>query len=82
MKANKAPKKMIEHEKKEAKGYASGGGIREAKTVTKTGTPQEEFSPNWRTPVRAPKILARGGSVESKGKTKGKMVKMAYGGKC
>lgn len=25
---------------------------------------------------------ARGGGVESKGKTKGKMVKMAYGGKC
>ena len=26
--------------------------------------------------------MARGGGIESKGKTKGKMVKMAYGGKC
>jgi len=25
---------------------------------------------------------AKGGGIESKGKTKGKMVKMAYGGKC
>jgi hypothetical protein len=45
MKAKKAPKSMIKHEKAEAKGYAKGGGI------------------------------------ESKGKTKGKMVKMAMGGK-
>ena len=26
--------------------------------------------------------MARGGGIESKGKTKGKMVKMAYGGTC
>ena len=45
MKKKGAPKSMIKHEEKEAKGYAKGGGI------------------------------------ESKGKTKGKMVKMAYGGK-
>ena len=45
MKKAGAPKSMIEHEKKEAKGYARGGGI------------------------------------ESRGKTKGKMIKMAMGGK-
>lgn len=46
MKKKGAPKSMIKHEMKEAKGYAKGGG------------------------------------VESKGKTKGKMVKMMGGGKC
>lgn len=46
MKAKGAPKAMIKHEEKEAKGYAKGGGI------------------------------------ESKGKTKGKMVKMMGGGMC
>ena len=45
MKKKGAPKSMIKHEMKEAKGYAKGGG------------------------------------VESRGKTKGKMVKMAMGGK-
>jgi len=48
MKTKKAPKSMIEHEKKEAKG----------------------------------KGYARGGGIESKGKTKGKMVKMMGGGSC
>ena len=47
MKKKGAPKSMIKHEEKEAKG----------------------------------KPFAKGGGIESKGKTKGKMVKMAYGGK-
>lgn len=47
MKAKKAPKEMIKHEKAEAKG----------------------------------KGYARGGGVERQGKTKGKIVKMAMGGK-
>jgi hypothetical protein len=46
MKKKGAPKSMLKHEMKEAKGYARGGG------------------------------------VESKGKTKGKMVKMMRGGSC
>ncbi len=46
MKKKGAPKSMLKHEMKEAKGYAKGGGI------------------------------------ESKGKTKGKIVKMMGGGKC
>ena len=85
MKKKGAPKSMIKHEMAEAKGkgYASGGGIRGAKTVTKTGTPQEEFAPNYRTPVRSPGLaFAKGGGIESKGKTKGKMVKMMRGGSC
>ena len=48
MKKKGAPKSMIKHEEKEAKG----------------------------------KPFAKGGGIESKGKTKGKMVKMMYGGKC
>lgn len=85
MKKKGAPKSMIKHEMAEAKGkgYASGGGIRGAKTVTKTGTPQEEFAPNYRTPVRSPGLaFAKGGGIESRGKTKGKVVKMMGGGSC
>ena len=48
MKKKGAPKSMIEHEKKEAKG----------------------------------KPFAKGGGIESKGKTKGKMIKMMRGGSC
>ena len=48
MKKKGAPKSMIKHEEKEAKG----------------------------------KPFAKGGGIESKGKTKGKTVKMMYGGKC
>lgn len=79
--SKKMAKKEISFMEKKG-GYAAGGGIRGAGPVTRTGTPQEEFSPNYRTPVRAPKILARGGGVEVKGKTKGKMVKMMGGGSC
>lgn len=53
MKAKGAPKAMIKHEEKEAKGMKSGG-----------------------------KCYAKGGGIESKGKTKGKIIKMAAGGKC
>jgi len=97
--------------------------IRNVGRVTKTGTPLEEASPFYRTPVGgrdlakggmakkespamakkevdfmkkkgAPKSMikhemkeakgkgyARGGGIESKGKTQGKMIKMAMGGK-
>jgi hypothetical protein len=52
MKAKKAPKEMMEHERKEAKGkgYAKGG-------------------------------VTRADGCVSKGHTKGKMIKMAMGGK-
>ena len=107
------------------KAHAEGGtvkSIRNVGSVTKTGTPLEEASPFYRTPVGgrlakggmakkdspamaikevdfmkkkgAPKSMvkhemaeakgkgyARGGGIESKGKTKGKMIKMAMGGK-
>lgn len=105
---------------------AQGGtvkSIRNVGTVTKTGTPEEEFAPNWRKNIGsqelarggkakespamvkkemtfmkkagAPKSMiahekaeakgkgyARGGGIESKGKTKGKVVKMMRGGSC
>lgn len=55
----KAAERKFEGEK-----YASGGGIRGARTVTQTGTPQEEFAPNYRTPVRSPSLsYANGGKV-------------------
>ena len=53
MKAKGAPKAMVKHEEKEAKGMKKGGAC-----------------------------YAKGGGIESKGKTKGKIVKMAAGGKC
>lgn len=53
MKAKGAPKAMIKHEEKEAKGMKKGGAC-----------------------------YAKGGGIESKGKTKGKVIKMAAGGKC
>lgn len=52
-----APKSMIKHEEKEAKGYARGGGI-ESKGKTQGKVVK----------------MARGGGVESKGKTKGRFV--------
>lgn len=108
------------------KAHAEGGtvkSIRNVGSVTKTGTPLEEASPFYRTPVGgrlakggmakkespamakkevdfmkkkgAPKSMikhemaeakgyAKGGSIDgvaTKGKTKGKMIKMAMGGK-
>jgi hypothetical protein len=57
MKAKGAPKSMIKHEEKEAKGMARGGMA-----------------------CGGMKKYARGGGVESHGKTKGTMIKMASGG--
>ena len=59
-----APKSMIKHEEKEAKGKGkpfkmAGGGMSSMGSMTK---------------------MARGGGIESKGKTRGTMVKMARGG--
>jgi hypothetical protein len=64
--------------------------IRDVDTVTKTDTPEEEFAPNYRTPIGykdlqeyksggKTKGYAKGGSVrgggcESRGKTKGRFV--------
>jgi hypothetical protein len=57
MKKKGAPKSMIKHEEKEAKGMKSGGSC---------GSSMKKY--------------ARGGGIESHGKTKGSMVRMASGG--
>ena len=88
MKRKGAPKSMIRHEEKEA-GMKKGTKKMAAGGITlKPPKFQDEF-PVHRRETR----LAGGGSVggsyrkgadgiASKGKTKGKVVKMAYGGKC
>lgn len=53
MKAKGAPKAMVKHEEKEAKGMRKGGAC-----------------------------YAKGGGIESKGKTKGQQIVMKKGGKC
>ena len=77
MKKKGAPKSMIKHEKAEAKGMKAGGyakgGMSECKTIAKKEVKSHE---------KRMHKMARGGGVEVKGKTKGKMVKMKYGGSC
>jgi hypothetical protein len=88
MKKKGAPKSMIKHEKAEygMKKMAGGGML-----------PVERYEPRssmgMRDAITGGRRMAGGGKVggsfrkaadgvASKGKTKGKMVKMAYGGKC
>ena len=85
MKKKGAPKSMIKHEEKEY-GMKRGGDMADkAGRAMKSRTPDKMG--------RAMVKMAGGGSVggsyrraadgiATKGKTKGKMVKMAYGGKC
>ena len=71
MKKKGAPAAMLKHEKAEMKGMKSGG-----KAYAKGGS--VSASKMGAVKTAAP---SRDG-VATKGKTKGKMVKMAYGGKC
>jgi hypothetical protein len=64
-----APASMVKHEEAEMKGMKKGGMTRSSKDVAKD---QQSMS-NMAT-------YARGGGIESRGKTKGAMVKMATGG--
>ena len=77
MKKKGAPKSMVKHEMAEAKGMKKGGyakgGMSECKTIAKKEVKSHE---------KRMHKMARGGGVEVKGKTKGKMVKMKYGGSC
>lgn len=93
MKKKGAPKSMIKHEEAEAKGmkrggmacggmkkYAAGGGV--APSGVRPGSPSASRinrGPTGSVTV-SPAKYARGGGVESHGKTKGTMVKMASGG--
>ena len=72
MKKAGAPKSMIKHEKEEAKGMKAGG-MAECKTVAKKEVKAHESRMHK---------MARGGGIEVKGKTKGKMITMKKGGYC
>ena len=70
------------------KAHAEGGEMKESKAVMKKevafmkkkGAPKAMIKHEMA--EAKGKGYARGGGIESRGKTKGKMVKMAYGGKC
>lgn len=72
MKKKGAPKSMLKHEMAEAKGMKKGG-MAECKTIAKKEVKSHEKKMHG---------MARGGGVEIKGKTKGKMIKMNKGGSC
>ena len=82
MKKAGAPKSMIKHEKAEAMGMKKGG----MPMVMKDGKKIPAFAA--KTGGMAKKMMgggmayAKGGGIESKGKTKGTMIKMKKGGAC
>jgi hypothetical protein len=71
MKKKGAPKSMIKHEMAEA-GMKNGGMASMKKVATKAVKGHEKRMHG----------MAKGGGIEIKGKTKGKMVKMKSGGYC
>ena len=71
MKKKVAPKSMIKHEMAEA-GMKNGGMASMKKVATKAVKGHEKRMHS----------MAKGGGIEIKGKTKGKMVKMKSGGYC
>lgn len=68
-----APKSMIKHEKAEY-GMKKGGSTCEAAAKKEVKSHEKR--------MHGAKGYAKGGGIEIKGKTKGKMVKMYGGGKC
>ena len=72
MKKAGAPKSMVKHEMAEAKGMKAGG-MAGCKTVAKKEVKSHEKKMHG---------MARGGGIEAKGKTKGKMITMKKGGAC
>ena len=71
MKKKGAPKSMLKHEMAEA--GMKKGGMAECKTIAKKEVKGHEKRMHG---------MARGGGIEIKGKTKGKMIKMKNGGAC
>jgi hypothetical protein len=71
MKKKGAPKSMLKHEMAEA--GMKKGGMADCKTVAKKEVKSHEKRMHG---------MARGGGIEIKGKTKGKMIKMKNGGAC
>lgn len=72
MKKEGAPKSMIKHEKAEA-GMEAGGVTKKLPSSKQMGSMDMKKGGMC-------KKMARGGGIETKGKTKGTMVKMAAGG--
>lgn len=87
MKKKGAPKSMIKHEMAEAgmkKGgmaYAKGG-MSECKTIAKKEVKAHEKRMHKMAGGGKVAQLSKADGCATKGKSKGKMVKMAYGGKC
>lgn len=77
MKKKGAPKSMIKHEEAEAKGYKKGGGIATSLKAHAAAPASKAHAG-----MKAGGFVKAADGVASKGKTKGKMVKMAYGGSC
>jgi hypothetical protein len=80
MKKKGAPASMIKHEKAEAgmkKGGAAHSDIAKDKPMMKKVAAKAVKGHEKRMHG-----MAKGGGIEVKGKTKGKMVKMKYGGSC
>ena len=86
MKKKGAPKSMIKHEMAEAKGMKAGGyakgGMSECKTIAKKEVKAHEKRMHKMAGGGKVAQLSKADGCATKGKSKGKMVKMAYGGKC
>jgi hypothetical protein len=76
MKKAGAPKSMIKHEKAEAKGMKKGGMACSPAAMKKTAKTEVKGH------EKRMHGMAKGGGVEIKGKTKGKMITMRKGGSC
>jgi hypothetical protein len=82
MKKKGAPASMIKHEMIEAKGMKKGGMAHEDVKMDKAMMQKAVNKHEGRLHKGASMTkLARGGGIESKGKTKGKMITMKSGGK-
>ncbi len=81
MKKKGAPKSMVKHEMAEAKGMKKGG-MAECKTVAKKEVKSHEKRMHKMAGGGKAGQLSKANGIATKGKTKGTMVKMKYGGSC
>lgn len=77
MKKKGAPKSMIKHEMAEEKGYKKGGGIATSLKAHAAAPASKAHAG-----MKSGGYVRAADGIAQKGKTKGAMVKMAYGGKC
>ncbi len=86
MKKKGAPKSMVKHEMAEAKGMKAGGyakgGMSNCKTVAKKEVKSHEKRMHKMASGGKVAQLSKANGVAVKGKSKGTMVKMKYGGSC